>query len=128
MAAMAPALRLLLDFLFGGAMGFGFGTMPYKQKDVRASNESLAHSAHLAALKSVITVSPWWRADAVKARPSLNGDEPVHKGRCPLNPALPGALAGTWPPGGPSTCLGTAQAAPPNANPNLRRRGTKTRH
>ena len=67
-------------------------------------------------------------ADAVKARPSLNGGEPVRKGRCPLNPAPPGALAGAWPPGGPGRGLGTAQAATPNANSNLRRRGTKTRH
>ena len=64
-----------------------------------------------------------------KARQSCsNGGETVRKGRCPLNPALPGALAGAWPPGGPGRGLGTAQAATPNANSNLRRRGTKTRH
>ena len=31
----------------------------------------------------------------------MNGGETVRKGRCPLNPAPPGALAGAWPPGGP---------------------------
>ena len=51
----------------------------------------------------------------------LNGGEAVRKGRCPLNPAPPGALAGAWPPGGPGRGLGTAQAATPNANSNLRR-------
>ena len=33
----------------------------------------------------------------------------MRKGRCPLNPAPPGALAGAWPPGGPGRGLGTAQ-------------------
>ena len=53
----------------------------------------------------------------------LNGGEAVRKGRCPLNPAPPGALAGAWPPGGPNSSLSTNQAAPPNANSNLRRCG-----
>ena len=56
------------------------------------------------------------------------GKAAVRKGRGPVNPAPAGALAGAWPPGEPTTNLGTNQAATPNANSNLRRRGTKTRH
>ena len=37
------------------------------------------------------------------------GGETVRKGRCPLNPAPPGALAGAVPPGGPGRGLGTVQ-------------------
>ena len=55
------------------------------------------------------------------ARRSFSGGEAVRKGRCPLNPAPPGALAGAWPPGEPTNNLGTNQAATPNANSNLRR-------
>ena len=33
----------------------------------------------------------------------------MRKGRCPLNPAPPGALAGAVPPGGPGRGLGTVQ-------------------
>ena len=47
----------------------------------------------------------------------------MRKGRCPLNPAPPGALAGAWPPGEPNNNLSTNQAATPNANSNPRRCG-----
>ena len=38
-------------------------------------------------------------ARPINARQRLNGGETVRKGRCPLNPAPPGALAGAWPSG-----------------------------
>ena len=46
---------------------------------------------------------------AGEAEFASSGGETVRKGRCPLNPAPPGALAGAWPPGGPGRGLGTVQ-------------------